>query len=67
MKEKTSAAKKPAVRIMLCLLSAAILVCAGIGIGYQIHPEPETPKPEGYAANSAYEYMVGAAAWQMSL
>lgn len=66
MKEKNNAPKKPIIRVMLCILSAVLLVSAGIGVGYQLHPEQELPEPEGYAANPAYEYMVGAAAWQMS-
>lgn len=66
MKEKNCAPKKIAVRVMLGMLSAVILVSAGIGIGYQMHTEKEMPEPVGYAANPAYEYMVGAAAWQMS-
>ena len=66
MKEKDNAPKKMIPRVMLCILSALLLVSVGIGIGYQMHQEPELPKPKGYAANPAYEYMVGAAAWQMS-
>ena len=56
------------IRVLLCVLSAAVLVLAGIGIGYRMQPEPaaETPVQTGYVSNPAYEYMVGATAWQMS-
>ena len=52
--------------MVICILSAVLLLFAGIGIGYGMHSEPETSTPTGYASNSACEYMVGAAAWQMS-
>ena len=57
---------KPIVRVMLGILAAVLLLSAGIGIGYGMRPEPETSKETGYVSNPAYEYMVGAAAWQMS-
>lgn len=66
MNAKTNSSKKPITRVLLCILSAAILLAAGIGIGYGIRPEPEAPQQTGYVSNPAYEYMVGAAAWQMS-
>ena len=66
MKAKTNFSKKPITRVMLCILSAALLLTAGIGIGYGMRPEPETPAQTGYVSNPAYEYMVGATAWQMS-
>ena len=66
MNAKTNSSKKPVTRVLLCILSAAILLAAGIGIGYGIRPEPEAPQQTGYVSNPAYEYMVGAAAWQMS-
>ena len=56
----------PFARVLLCILSAVLLISMGIGIGYRIHPEPEKPTQTGYVSNPAYEYMVGAAAWQMS-
>lgn len=52
--------------MLLCILAAALLLSAGIGIGYGMRPEPEIPEQTGYVSNPAYEYMVGAAAWQMS-
>ena len=60
---------KRIIRAAFCALSAAILLSAGFGIGYLTRPSAEptaTAEPTGYAANSAYEYMVGATAWQMS-
>ena len=66
MNVKTNYLKKPITRVLLCVLSAAILVAAGIGIGYGMRPEPEAPAQTGHVSNPAYEYMVGAAAWQMS-
>ena len=58
--------KKRILPVMLCIVSASLLLAAGIGIGYRMQPEPEVPQQTGYVSNPAYEYMVGAAAWQMS-
>lgn len=66
MNSKNKHPKKPIVCVLLCVLSAVILLSAGIGIGYGMRPEPETPDATGYGPNPAYEYMVGAAAWQIS-
>ena len=66
MNSKNNHPKKPIVCVLLCVLSAVILLSAGIGIGYGMRPEPETPDATGYGPNPAYEYMVGAAAWQIS-
>ena len=56
-------------RIIVCLLICVLLMSAGVGIGYFIGAKPSGPHPTeplGYAANPAYEYMVGSTAWQMS-
>ena len=56
-------------RIIVCLLISVSLLSAGVGIGYFIGAKPSEPHPTeplGYAANPAYEYMVGSTAWQMS-
>ena len=45
---------------------AALPLLAGIAIGYTIRPESKQPAPAAYAADPAYEYMVGSSAWQMS-
>ena len=66
MTVKNNILKKPVTRVVLCILSAVLLLSAGIGIGYGMRPEPEMPEQTGYASNPAYEYMVGATAWQMS-
>ena len=66
MKAVNSFPKKCFVRIMLYIFSAALLIALGIAIGYRVHPTPEAPTPAGHVSNPAYEYMVGAAAWQMS-
>ena len=58
--------KKRILPVMLCIVSASLLLAAGIGIGYRMQPEPEIPQQTGYVSNPAYEYMAGAAAWQMS-
>ena len=53
MNAKTNSSKKPITRVLLCILSAAILLAAGIGIGYGIRPEPEAPQQTGYVSNPA--------------
>ena len=58
--------KKCIVRAVLCALAAAVLVASGVGIGYLMHPKQEPVQQAGYSPNPAYEYMVGATAWQMS-
>lgn len=66
MNANNKSTRKPIIRVLLCVLSAALLLTAGMGIGYGMRPEPEAPPQTGYVSNSAYEYMVGATAWQMS-
>lgn len=56
-------------RIIACLLICVLMVSAGVGTGYLIGTktgESQRVEPTGYAANPAYEYMVGSTAWQMS-
>lgn len=58
--------KRPGHKISAaCVVSAVLLFLAGIAVGYIMQPKPET-ESAGYAANPAYEYMVGSAVWQMS-
>ena len=55
-------------QLILCIGLCLLLIAASVGGGYLLgsaQGAPET-KPTGYAANPAYEYLVGAAAWQMS-
>ena len=66
MNMKNNFFKRPMVRATLCVVIATLLLCTGIGIGYQLQPKPEAPQTTGHVSNPAYEYMVGAAAWQMS-
>ena len=66
MTVKNSCPLKPMTRILLCVLAAAFLLGAGFGIGYHMQPETVSPEPAGHVSNPAYEYMVGAAAWQIS-
>ena len=66
MNANNQSTRKPITRVLLCVLSAALLLTAGIGIGYGMRPEPEALPQTGYVSNPAYEYMVGATAWQMS-
>ena len=58
--------KNTIARGLVCVCLAVLLLGAGVGIGYGMRPEAEPVQPVGYAANPAYEYMVGAAGWQMS-
>lgn len=51
------------------LLISVLMISAGVGAGYLIGSKTTKSQPmesTGYAANPAYEYMVGSAAWQMS-
>lgn len=65
-KEVKKSKKLAAMRVIAGVFAALLLVSAGIGIGYIIHPKEEQPSKIGYAADPAYEYMVGSTAWQMS-
>ena len=59
--------KKPFARVLLFVISGAILLTIGVGIGNRMQLEmPEPAEPAGHVSNPAYEYMVAAAAWQMS-
>ena len=56
-------------RILTYLLICVLMISAGVGVGYLIGAKPSESQPTestGYAANPAYEYMVGSTAWQMS-
>ena len=66
MNAKSSFPKKRIAYIMLSFSLAVLLLVAGIKIGYHLHPDPEKTESTGHVSNPAYEYMVGAAAWQMS-
>ena len=66
MNAKTNFFKNGIARVIVCILVAGALLAAGIGIGYQMHPQTEPAESTGHVSNPAYEYMVGAAAWQMS-
>lgn len=51
--------------VIVCVLFAAL----GVGLGYWLGSNqsvPEEAPTAGHAANPAYEYLVGSAAWQMS-
>ena len=57
------------IKIIACLLVCILIASAGMGVGYLIGVKNAAPQPAeqtGYAANPAYEYMVGSTAWQMS-
>ena len=58
--------KNHVVRVILCVLLAVAFLATGIGIGYQMQPEAEIHEFTGHVSNPDYEYLVGAAAWQMS-
>lgn len=65
--EKTNSKKIKS--IVIHIFSSLALVLVGIGIGLAFHQksdETNTPVQTGYAVNPAYEYIVGAAAWQIS-
>ena len=67
MNAKNFFLKKPFARVLLFVISGAILLTIGVGIGNRMQLEmPEPAEPAGHVSNPAYEYMVGAAAWQMS-
>lgn len=73
MNSSISASKRiGAIGVIAVALVAAMLVSLGIGIGLTIGEkseqgqEPQIPENSGYASNPAYEYLVGATAWQMS-
>jgi predicted secreted acid phosphatase len=54
---------------LICGIAAVLLIALGVGVGVGIGigtSAPAPTEPTGYAANPAYEYLVGAAAWQMS-
>ena len=56
-------------KIIAYLIVGLLIASAGVGAGYLIGAKPAKTQPAaqaGYAANPAYEYMVGSAAWQMS-
>ena len=56
-------------RMIAYPLICVLMISAGMGVGYLIGAKPSEPQPTestGYAANPAYEYMVGSTAWQMS-
>ena len=55
--------------IITALLICALMISAGVGAGYLLGvktTESQSMESDGYAANAAYEYLVGSAAWQMS-
>ena len=57
--------KNKVIAVIVCVL----VLSAGLGVGYWIGAKPSDAQPTaptGYAANPDYEYLVGAAAWQMS-
>ena len=73
MNSKTISKRFNMNRIVAFIAVCVILVAASTSIGYMLGAKQDTsegPMPEpqqsGYAANPAYEYMVGASAWQMS-
>ena len=55
--------------IIICIIAAIVLVAISLSVGYLFGVNQRMPQETdqgGYAANPAYEYLVGAAAWQMS-
>ena len=56
-------------RIMICLFVCVLIASTGACAGYLFAIKNVKKQPAeqiGFATNSAYEYLVGAAAWQMS-
>lgn len=70
MNAKAWISKKPKITLtIVCIVVCAALAASGLGIGYWLGAGQNTSQkddPTGYAANAAYEYMVGSTAWQMS-
>ena len=58
--------KKRSTQSVICVLAAGAILTAGIGIGYRMQLKTVSSEGTGYVSNPAYEYMVSAAAWQMS-
>lgn len=55
--------------ISVCVIVCVLFAALGAGLGYWLGSKqsaPEETSVTGYAANPAYEYLVGSAAWQMS-
>ena len=55
--------------LVLCILLCALVIASSACVGYMIgaNQSAQTPtEPSSNAANPAYEYLVGAATWQMS-
>lgn len=66
MDPETNVSKKKSLpRLLALVLAAAVLLSAGMGIGYWLLPR-QAQAPAGNVSNPAYEYLVGAAAWQLS-
>lgn len=70
MDSKAFVSKKVSVKqIIICIAVCVLLVASSVSVGYLVGAQSSAPdqgEPAGYAANPAYEYLVGAAAWQMS-
>ena len=55
--------------LVLCILLCALVIASSACVGYMIGANQSAQKPtepSSNAANPTYEYLVGAAAWQMS-
>ena len=70
MDSKAFVSKKVSLKqIIICIAVCLLLVASSVSVGYLVGAQsgaPDRGEPAGYAANPAYEYLVGAAAWQMS-
>lgn len=64
-----SSKKIRAISITIYVIACVLLVASGVGVGYLLGSKQSVPQEApmaGHAANPAYEYLVGSAAWQMS-
>ena len=70
MNTKTTISKKiSTAHVIVCIVTCLILIASSVSIGYLLGAKNSAShgtESTGYASNPNYEYLVGAAAWQIS-